>query len=948
MVVTQTQIDKNMRKIYNKLLTATVLLSTLSCFGVSAQSKAHERGDGGVTQHDETVSAISVVDVEKLESMPVINLSNALQGMASGLEVITGTGGLGFDVSSVYIRGQRTTGTNGAIFVIDGIIRDIDDFNADEIESMEVLKDATAKILYGPQAANGVVLVRTKRGRVAPRKVRVGVEYGVMQATRYPKFLGTADYVNLYNEACANDGIGAYYSAADIDGYKNSTGENDLFYPSVDYYNRFVGNTASYRRALLEMVGGNKRAQYAVNVGYVGGTGVEKIGPNSDVNRLNIRANLDINVTDFLSIEADMAARLEKKDWGAQDNGAFFQLLSTLRPNEYPFTINPNDLKDERIENRDDIVVDEEVTMIFGTSARKTTNLYSDMSVGGTTSQRSISAQNNLGAKFDLKDWAEGLKAEAFITFDNYTILRQELRNSYPTYAVFKYLDDTGKEAFRIVQRRKLSLPKTQNIASDDTKRQLGWRASVSYDRAWNNHSFSSNLSYKNFHQEKTGSAQDNSNDILSLRNSFSFNKKYLAEVTVAMMGSNAFAKGHKHFFSGAAGMGWVISNEDFLRGSSAVNFLKLKVDAGRIGCSTDLDYFLFDTSWVKGSSHSFSKDLSVATYGINRIGNPDLKWEYQDEANVGLEFVLFDGRLSGEVNAFVEARKNIIGQNAALYPTSAGSYVPYENIGEVHNRGIDLGLTWESHTAGGFQYAVGFNATLTKNAIISSPKFTDVEAYRTIIGRPTSAIWGLESQGLFGKDVALSGHPVQTYSACQDGDIAYVDKNGDGLVDESDKCMIGQSFPVTQLGLHVSLQYKGFSFFALATSSLGQTVNCTNAYFVNSGEDAYSVLALDRYHPLNNPGGIQPRLTTLTGGNNDVTSSFWTRDGSFLRLKNVEFSYSFLRGQKTPRTYKVFVRGENLCVLSKIKDLDPECLNAGVSTYPFFRTVTGGLSFAF
>ncbi len=943
MVVIPTQIVTDMRTFNYRLLTAAVLLSTLSLTGALAQDIGYERGDGGYTRRDESVSAVSTIDVSKLESMPVMQLSNALQGMAPGLEVLTGTGGIGFDVSSLYIRGQRTTGTNGAIVVVDGIIRDINDFNAEEIDSIEILKDATAKILYGPQAANGVILVRTKRGKVAPRQVRVGVEYGVQSVSKYPRFLGTDDYVALYNEACANDGIAPYYSATDIAGYKNSTGENDLYFPSVDYYDRFVRDYATYRRAMVEMNGGNNRSRYAVNVGYVGGAGVEKVGPNSDVNRLNLRANLDIDVTDYLTIEADVAARLEKKDWGAQDNGALFQLLSTLRPNEYPFALDPAE-----INGKDGIVVDEEATMIFGASDRKSSNIFSDLSVGGTTSQRSICAQNNLGAKFDMGDWVKGLKAEAFVTFDNYTILRQELRNAYPTYAVYRYLDEAGEQTYRIVQRRKLNLPKTQNIASDDTYRQMGWRASLSYDTAWGNNSLSSNLSYKNYHQERTGSTQDTNNDILSLRNSFSFDKKYLAEVTLAMMGSNAFAKGHKHFFSAAIGAAWVISNEDFLRSSSVIDLLKLKVDAGRIGISTDVDFFLYDTSWVSGSSNAFSPDASVTSYTLKRIGNPDLKWEYQDEANIGLEFRLFGNRLSGEINAFVEDRKNIIGQNSAGYSQVGGSYVPYENLGEVLNRGIDGGLTWSERTAGGFLYSIGVNAVFSKNSILKSPKFTDMEEYRTPIGRPTSTIFGLESQGLFGKDVVLAGHPIQKYSDCKDGDIAYSDKNSDGIVDDSDKTSIGQTFPVTQLGLNLQLNYKGFGFYALATSSLGQTVMCTNAYFTNNGDNAYSVLALDRYHPVNNPGGSQPRLTTLTGGNNEVTSSFWAKDGSFLRLKNVELSYTFGLGKKKPVNYKLFVRGANLLVMSSVKDLDPECLNAGVSTYPFFRTVTGGLSLTF
>ena len=172
---------------------------------------------------------------------------------------------------------------------------------------------------------------------------------------------------------------------------------------------------------------------------------------------------------------------------------------------------------------------------------------------------------------------------------------------------------------------------------------------------------------------------------------------------------------------------------------------------------------------------------------------------------------------------------------------------------------------------------------------------------------------------------LTASAEPYSGAAQLGRADIAYSDKNSDGIVDDSDKTSIGQTFPVTQLGLNLQLNYKGFGFYALATSSLGQTVMCTNAYFTNNGDNAYSVLALDRYHPVNNPGGSQP-----------------------LRLKNVELSYTFGLGKKKPVNYKLFVRGANLLVISSVKDLDPECLNAGVSTYPFFRTVTGGLSLTF
>ena len=228
--------------------------------------------------------------------------------------------------------------------------------------------------------------------------------------------------------------------------------------------------------------------------------------------------------------------------------------------------------------------------------------------------------------------------------------------------------------------------------------------------------------------------------------------------------------------------------------------------------------------------------------------------------------------------------------------------------------------------------------------------ELNNIEDYRKSIGQPTSAIFGWQSQGLFGKDVAIVGHPFQSFGNYQVGDIAYADLNNDGMVDNNDQTCIGQSFPKTTLGVDVTLNYKGFGLYILGTATTGVTQMLTSTYYWNKGLDGYSVLAKERYHPVNNPTGTQPRLTTTSGVNNYRNSTFWTKNGSFFRLKNVELSYTLNNNSKKGigKNYKFFVRGANLFVLSGIKELDPEQMLAGISNYPVYRTITGGVSINF
>jgi len=356
------------------------------------------RADGGKTYKGNEVGATSVLKNGQFGTFPDLTLTNMLQGKMLGLQVRSTVSGLGNNTPDLFIRGQHGMSENTAIVIIDGVERPAADLIPEEIERIELLKDATAKILYGARAANGVLWVTTRRGKANRRIYNATAEAGVVQMTRTPDFLNSYQYANLYNEARANDGLTPYYNQKQLEGYKNSKGANDLLYPNVDLYDQLLNKNANYRKVSFDMTGGTDRVRYALIAGYVGGSGFEDVTYTPQLHRLTLRGNLDFNVTDFLTISADVAGRMEMRKWGQLDCGQVFTALSTHRPNEYPLTMSP---EETGLASSDGIP-------LFGASLLRPMNAYAETMYGGYTDERYTRSQTNIGLKFDLDMLTKG------------------------------------------------------------------------------------------------------------------------------------------------------------------------------------------------------------------------------------------------------------------------------------------------------------------------------------------------------------------------------------------------------------------------------------------------------------------------------------------------------------------------------------------------------------
>ena len=400
---------------------------------------------------------------------------------------------------------------------------------------------------------------------------------------------------------------------------------------------------------------------------------------------------------------------------------------------------------------------------------------------------------------------------------------------------------------------------------------------------------------------------------------------------------------------SAAAGAAWIISNESFLKGSRNVNLLKLKLSGGLLGFDSATSHLLYERAWEQSGSFRFGTTANGSTAYITnfiRNANPDLKWEKSLEMNLGVEGLFFGSRLKVEADWFRETHYDIIGLNDAAHGDYIGDFVTYKNMGSVFNQGIDAAVEW-TDSKGDFTYSVGANVLWSKNKVLEWDQVLHGETYRYTVGNSTDAMFGHVAEGLFGKDVPLEGHEQQAFGHYQEGDIAYSDLNGDGVVDGRDVKVLGNTFPRTTLGINIDLRYRGWGLYILGYAELGVYKWASNSYYWNYGENAYSVLALDRWHPVNNPDGSYPRLTTTDDANNWQNSTFWLKKTDWFRLKNIELSYTFDNFRNSLlKDIKVFVRGANLFVLSSVPELDPELLDAGLTNYPVTRTFTIGATF--
>lgn len=883
----------------------------------------------------EIVGATSTIDEDAISSSNQMNVLNILSGKAPGLNVSQVPTEPGRSATVLNIRGlSRSATDNAPLIIIDGIERPLEDLTPEEIESITVLKDATSKILYGPKAVNGVLLVKTKRGIKYKRDRQFNIEFGAQTPVRMPEYLNSADYATMYNQARINDGLSPYYTQTDIDGYRMGT--NPVLYPDVDFHKLCLNDHMSYRKAIAQFRGGNESAQYYVNATYAGYGGYEAVGKNNTSNKFNLRVNLDYKVNDWLKAFVDIAGQMEFYTTNYMSADKLFSRLSSHRPNAYPIKFsdpgNPG-------------------TEIYGamenanlSSSRE--NIYAEMALGGSKENTVRKGQTNIGFDLSLDRYVKGLSAKAYVTFDVYNYLVVGKNENISSYRpIFNENSLIGKELLTV--EKKVS---DKSRIADQMYRNYGYFGQLSYDRTFQaKHQLKSDLVIFQSRRENLGSSQDDVNRTFALRTNYVYNKKWIAELDMAVMGSSRFTKGNRYGYFPTVGVAWIASEEKFLKDKEWLDFLKIKASTGLLGTDNYFDFFLFESRWNTSQSTHFGPKLEedVNTSTLVHVGNPDLTWEKSFEINIGAE-ASFLNCLTADFNYFNNYRYDILTPTTSFSSINGGELM-YRNYGSVRNQGVELALEY-SGNIGKLHYSIGGNTIWSKAVYEKTDDMEGLSSNRKKEGKPVDTRFGLIAEGLFKSGDEIAAHPVQDFGPVQIGDVKYANINNDHHINENDMLPIGNEYPRFQFGLNINLAYKGFEL-SLSGSGMAQyDIYLNNSYYWMREDQKYSTFVKNYFNPSTGEGKF-PRLTTQQNQNNYRSSSLWMRSGNFFKLRDAMLSYSLpqnITNKMTLKQVKLFVRGSNLFTISSIKDLDPEYIDAGVTGYPFFRSFTGGINVVF
>ncbi len=888
----------------------------------------------GSTTERRSVGAYSMVNGAKLENTPTMSIQSTLGGRLNGLFQMQNTLVPGWTNNNMYIRG----GWGDYITIVDGVERTLEYIEPEVIESVELLKDATMKSMYGGLQANGILLITTKRGKSYENSVRVNVERGIQTPSRLPEFLNSYDYATYYNQALANDGYAPLYDQTALDAYKNHT--DPILYPDVDYYKEFLNKTFSMTRINTQLSGGNDHSRYFAHVGYQGNGGLERYTnyPNAD-DIFTVRTSIDMDVLDFVTVSAGFNGASQVKEWPNISTQNFFAPLAAHHPNDYPILI-PGEmvgLSDQKY--------------VIGGTAEKQNNPYGLLTGGGYAERRYTYIQSDFGLTLDFNQWIKGLKVRPFVSFDVYNV---ETATKGATFTVYEpdYNKSTGVLSFK--QWGTTTQNTSQSRSGAEVQRNYAFNVTADYNRTFGKHDLKGILNFYQSRNEIRNVNEDPRRQNLGLHLSDMISDKYILEANVNRVGVTSFSKDNRYGFFPAFGAGWIISEEDFLSDVSSIDMLKLRVSYGILGSTTytaegGFSTHLYQDVWKQNGTIGLDGDNYLVS--MDRTGNPGLGFQKSYEFNAGIDAVLFNRTTRLSLGYFNNINDDFIGDRGNIIPGVIGKSeaLPFWNFRKFGLKGFE-GELWYDRYFGDLQFSFGANMTygISERIVDGEPAYPN-DTFNGLItqGRPVDAIMGLEAIGVFENQDDIDQSPLQMFGPVRPGDIKYADTNKDGYIDERDRDEVGNSSPRLQYGFSFDFKYKGFNLSVLAMGYGKYNRLLNTQYYQIYGNRKYSQVVIDG---LPN-GNAHPQLSVLSSENNFVNSTYWIVNSAFMKLRNVELGYTLPHSMSQRvgvNDIKVFTRGYNLLTLSKIKDLDPESLNAGIGNFPLCSTFTAGISVSF
>lgn len=928
----------------------------------------------GKQKKESVIGSISTVDVATLK-VPSSNLTTALAGNVAGVIAYQRSGEPGQDNADFFVRGITTFGANTSpLILIDNIeltSTDLARLQPDDIESFSIMKDATATALYGARGANGVIYVTTKRGQEGPAKIFARVETSLSMPTDVVELADPVTYMKGYNEAITTrDPLGELKYSYDKIEQTGKKGANRLIYPMNDWYDMLFKDYATSYRANLSARGGGKVARYYVAGSYNQDTGILKVDKrntfnnNIDQKTYSLRSNIDINITNTTKLAVRLTGNFTDYQGPLNGGNDVYKQVVHSDPVLFP-AYYPEDEDHKGVQH-----------IMFGNYEDGSyINPYANLVKGYRNYQRSqmIAA---IELNQDLNFITKGL---TFMTLFNLTRLSEYTVNRQFNpfwYAMDRYDSYTGE--YHVARINEDGTDYLTYYEKDkNIKNTMYSESRLNYNRSFGKHDvtgllvlMASETKYAN-----AGSLQlslPSRNAGLSGRFTYGFGKRYFAEFNFGYNGSERFHKSHRWGFFPSAGAAWMVSNEPWFKPyKKVVSNLKLRYSYGlvgndNIGSSTNRFYYLSEVHMNSVSRMGFFgayRHISYPGIDVTRYANEGITWERSHKCNYALELGLFD-KFNMIAEYFTEHRTDIFMQRADIPNTMGLQASVYGNIGEARAQGVDIQADYKQAWANGLWASARANFTYSTSKYDVYEEPTYAEEYRQHKGRSIKQTWGYIAERLFIDDEEAANSPSQSGfgSDYGGGDIKYTDVNGDGVISTADRVPIGYpTSPEIIYGFGASFGYKGldFSFFFQGLARESFWIDATSRYgtytagtgpFVNDTQllKAYA----DSHWSEDNRDvyALYPRYSAYQNYNNTQTSTWWMRDGSFLRLKQLELGYT-LPQKLTQKIHidnlRAYVQGNNLLCFSKFKLWDPELAGEGLN-YPIQRTINIGINVTF
>lgn len=920
----------------------------------------------------------AVISGDLLDKYPSADIRNALTGLATGVEVreYDGSPGVSAEESTGFFGiGEKVgIGARGRTvrYIIDEIPTDITEMALDpnEIESITIIKDVVEKSMYGPYAADGVVFIKTKRGRENERTLNASAEYGISMIDRMPEWVSGGEYARLNNIARQNSGLLPLYDDTDIAAYDKND-PYDMYHPSNNYSDMMLKDNMSFSRVNVSSSGGSDRVQYFAYLGYTGEGDIYNMGATADYNRLNARSNIDIKINDVLKAQFDFFGGLS---WRRSPNYGFdtqftsegtdnpvlgitempsvLDHLTTVSPVAMPIYANNDPSLNKPWYAVSQSYLENGVAF----------NPIGNLNGNGYYTESGRNGTFNVALDYDMKDILAGLKSRTYFGFSAFNLLRVGKAEDYTRYTVTPSVTPAGNDTI-ILKKVKDGVDQADQAKLHDYYFQRwAFYESLSYDRQFGKNHFQGVFTYYMSKVSRNGIEEPERQLITGLTGMYSFDDRFNIHGVLNYTGSSSFSKDERYFLSPTIGVSWVVSEENFLKESKAIDYLKIRAEYGVLGYESFRAPYGYRDRWNTNSSGTlFGPFTSNQWFGTNtdntvyrtvqsRTGNPDLGWEKRKEFNAGIDLMMVNRKLEFELNYYNQVRMDMI-NTAVNIPYVAGisSWRPALNYNEVKYTGIETALTWNKNK-GDFRFSLTGRATLPKAVWqkYDEPQYRYDYQYRE--GQDIGAIYGQTYLGRFATDEETLVVPQLFDAVLTAGDLKYKDMNGDGVVDDNDQSQIGSSAPKLYYAFDTRFNYKNFELTLIGTGRAFYDMMLSgNRYYNNgSGDNIYSKFVLDQ---IMNNGTEYPKLTYYRISNNFQGSEFWMRNGGFFKIQNVELAYNVpvaKFGWSGIRGFKVFARGANLATFSNLKDLDPESTSSGISNYPMFRTITGGVKLTF